>query len=236
MARCSGAGGRAWIEVLFQEGLGDGEMAVGLGGSRAAVWRERRRCGPGACCAVGAQARADAAAGRPEGARLASGAGLARLVRDRLKERLSPRAISAELRELGYGVCAETVYRACCANCGQSGLEAGAWVELPRHRGLHLRPPIPLAAADQRAHQRNTPTLAAQRHPPQHRKSPPSRHRRPHQQQAPQIPPLALSPNRLRCPPSRPPLELAVACTRSMARLTSTPFSRPPDPTLPAYT
>jgi len=42
-----------------------------------------------------------------------------------------------------------------------------------------------------------------------HRTTPPSNHPRPHQQHAPQTPPLAISPNRLRCPLSRPPVELA---------------------------
>ena len=134
MARRLDAGERARIEVLSKEGFGDGEIAVRLGRSRAAIWREKKRCGPGAYCAVGAQARADAAAGRPRRSKLASDAGLARLVQDRLKERLSPHAISAELRELGYKVCAETIYRACYANCGRSGLAAGTWAELPRSR------------------------------------------------------------------------------------------------------
>ncbi|MCY3862193.1 MAG: hypothetical protein OXG67_09555 [bacterium] len=134
MARRLGAGGRARVEVLSEEGLGDGEIAERLGRSRAAIWRERKRCGPSAYCAVGARARADAAAGRPRRSKLASDAGLARLVQDRLKERLSPHAISAELRELGHKVCAETICRACCANCGRSELAAGAWAELPRSR------------------------------------------------------------------------------------------------------
>ena len=134
MARRLGAGERARIEVLSQEGLGDGEIAVRLGRSRATIWRERRRCGPGAYCAQRAQALADAAAGRPRCSKLAADAGLARMVHQRLDERLSPHAVAAELSALGYRVCAETIYRACYDASGRSGLRAGTWKKLPRAR------------------------------------------------------------------------------------------------------
>ena len=134
MARRLDAGERARIEVLSEEGLGDGEIAERLGRSRAAIWREGKRCGPGAYCAEAAQASADAAASRPRLARLASDAELGRLVQGRLKERLSPHAVSAELRALGCKVCAETIYRACYANCGHCGLAPGSWADLPRAR------------------------------------------------------------------------------------------------------
>ena len=123
MARRLVAGGRARIEVLSQQEFGDGEIAERLGRSKATIWRERKRCGPGAYCAEQAQA----AAKRPRLAKLAADPGLGRLVHKRLEERLSPHAISAELRGLGHRVCAETIYRACYANCGQSGLTEGSW-------------------------------------------------------------------------------------------------------------
>ena len=134
MARRSGAGGRARIEVLSEEGLGDGEVAGRLGRSRAAVWRERRRGAPGACRAGRAQAGADARAKRPGAPKLAADEALGREVRERVDERLSPHAVSAELARLGLFVCAETIYRACYGNCGQSGLAAGSWAKLPRAR------------------------------------------------------------------------------------------------------
>ena len=134
MARRLDAGERARIEVLSEEGLGDGEIAARLGRSRATIWREKKRCGPGAYCARGAQADACAAARSPRTSKLASDAGLARLVHKRLGERLSPHAISAELSALGYKVCAETIYRACYDASGRSGLRAGIWKNLPRAR------------------------------------------------------------------------------------------------------
>lgn len=79
MARRLGAGGRARVEVLSDEGLGDGEIAERLGRGRAAVWREKKRCGPGGYRARGAQADAEAAARRPRPSKLAQDAGLARL-------------------------------------------------------------------------------------------------------------------------------------------------------------
>ena len=134
MARRSGAGGRARIEVLAARGFSDAEIAELLGRSRATIWREKKRCGPGAYCAHRAQASAEAAAGRPRPSKLASDRRLCRLVADRLKERLSPHAISAELKELGRHVCAESIYRACYDLSGSSGLEPGAWKKLPRAR------------------------------------------------------------------------------------------------------
>jgi len=134
MARRSGAGERARVEVVAARGFSDAQIAAQLGRGRATIWREEKRCAPGACCAVGAQARADAAAGRPRLPKPAADAGLGRLVQGRPKERLSPHVISAERGGLGCKVCAETIYRACYADCGRSGLAAGSWAELPRSR------------------------------------------------------------------------------------------------------
>jgi len=134
MARRLDAGERARIEVLSQEGLGDGEIAGRLGRSRATIWRERRRGAPGAYCAGRAQAAAEGRARRPRPSKLASDEVLGREVQERLDERLSPHAVSAELARLGLFVCAETIYRACYANCAQSGLAAGTWAKLPRAR------------------------------------------------------------------------------------------------------
>jgi len=55
-------------------------------------------------------------------------------VQKRLDERLSPHAVSAELAELGYRVCAETIYRACYDPREGSGLEPGTCKKLPRAR------------------------------------------------------------------------------------------------------
>ena len=57
---------------------------------------------------------------------------LAAAVDERLKLRWSPHAAAADLREAGMRVCAETIYRACCANDARSGLAAGTWAKLPR--------------------------------------------------------------------------------------------------------
>ena len=112
---------RVWIEVLSAEGLGDAEVAERLGRDRATVWREKKRCGAGA----------DAGAKRPRAPKLGADAELCREVQQRLDERLSPHAISAEL---GLFVCAETIYRACCHHAAPGGLGAGTWNKLPRAR------------------------------------------------------------------------------------------------------
>ena len=122
---------RVWIEVLSGEGLSDAEVAERLGRDRATVWRDKKRCGDGAYCAVGAQADADAGAKRPRAPNLAADAELRREVQQHLDERLSPHAISAEL---GMFVCAETIYRAYCDPAALSGLAAGTWNKLPRAR------------------------------------------------------------------------------------------------------
>ena len=125
---------RVWIEVLSGEGLSDAQIAKRLGRDRATVWREEKRCGAGAYCAVGAQADADAGAKRPRAPKLGADAELRREVQQRLDERLSPHAISAELAELGLFVCAETIYRACYDHAARGGLRAGTWNKLPRSR------------------------------------------------------------------------------------------------------
>ncbi|WP_420431196.1 hypothetical protein [Candidatus Poriferisocius sp.] len=102
---------RAWIEVLSVGGFSDAEIAKRLGRDRSTVWRGKKCCGAGAYCAVGAHAGADAGAKRPRALKLAADAGLRREVQQRLDERLSPHAISAELAPLGQFVCAETIYR-----------------------------------------------------------------------------------------------------------------------------
>jgi len=126
MARRSGAGGRARIEVVAARGFSDAQIAALLGRGRAMIWREEKRCAPGACCAVGAQARADAAAGRPRLPKLAADEVLGRLAQDRPKERLSPHVISAELDGPGCKVRAETICRAA------EGMGDGARVEFGR--------------------------------------------------------------------------------------------------------
>ena len=125
---------RVWIEVLSAEGLSDAEIAARLGRDRATVWREKRRCGVGGYCARRAQADADGRARRPRLWRLAADAELRLEVQERLDERLSPHAVSAELARCGLKVCAETIYRGCYGSAGRGGLRAGTWKKLPRAR------------------------------------------------------------------------------------------------------
>jgi IS30 family transposase len=47
------------------------------------------------------------------------------MVQERLDERLSPHAVSAELRQSGLFVCAETIYRGCHGSSGRAGLKPG---------------------------------------------------------------------------------------------------------------
>jgi len=68
MARRSGAGERARIEVLAARGFSDAQIAAQLGRGRATIWREKKRCAPGAYCARRAQAEADAGARGAQGA------------------------------------------------------------------------------------------------------------------------------------------------------------------------
>ena len=71
---------------------------------------------------------------RPKAPRLASDEVLAREVADRLAQRWSPHAISADLSAEGLSVSAETIYRACYSNSDRSGLSAQSWRKLPRGR------------------------------------------------------------------------------------------------------
>ncbi len=61
------------------------------------------------------------------------------------------------------------------------------------HRGLLLRTPQPLAAPDQRAHQRAAATLAAQRHPPRSQPTAAVSHRGQPQHDAPKTPQPGIS-------------------------------------------
>ena len=329
---------RVWIEVLSAEGLSDSEIAARLGRDRATVWRERRRCGGGDYCARRAQDGADARAARPRPSKLAADAVLGREVQQRLDERLSPHAVSAELAGMGMSVCAETIYRACYDHAALSGLAAGTWNKLPRarrrrrprsrceqakrsplgdyrpiaerpasvegrkepghwegdliigkanrsavatlverssrctlvvglaggydaqstaravaaalvrqpaamlktltwehprtrdgplgrhrtspgNRGVLLRAPIPLAAANQRADQRPATAMAAQINRPRHRSRAPRNHRGQPQHHAPQNTQLELSPNRLHCPQLQPPIELATHSRNQLSQM-----------------
>ncbi len=64
---------------------------------------------------------------------------LAGEVAEGLKQGWSPHAVSADLRGAGLVVCAETIYRACCANHRDSGLKADSYKELPRGRRRRKR-------------------------------------------------------------------------------------------------
>ncbi len=48
-------------------------------------------------------------------------------------ERLSLHAISAELAELGYRICVETIYQACYDVSTRNGLPSNCWVLLRSH-------------------------------------------------------------------------------------------------------
>ena len=324
---------RVRVDEMARAGVDVDEMARRLGRHRSTVHRELKRCG-GRCGydAEAAQAAADLRARRPKTPKLAGDPVLAAAVGGLLADRMSPHAISAQLRSEGHGICAETVYAACYDHSGARGLPEGSWKLLPRRcrkrrpRGRHARKPSPLGdfkAISQRpasvedrrqpghwegdliigkanrsavatlvertsrqtltvalphgydAHNtaaavtaalarqprhlvktltwdqgremarwpdieatlgievyfcdphspwqrptneqtnceyRTAETLAAQEHRPQRGRSAPRHHRRPPQHHAPQAPRLGLSPQRLCCPLSQPPVELAHLC------------------------
>ena len=127
---------RARIEAMAQAGFGAGEIAVRLGRHRSTVHREvARGGGPQQYGAGDAQQSADGRARRPRAGKLACDAELAAAVCERLAQRWSPHAISADLGALGLRVCAETIYRACYDRHSRRGLPPNSWQLLPRqHR------------------------------------------------------------------------------------------------------
>ena len=126
---------RVRIEEMVGAGLSCGEAAVVLGRHPTTVQREVARYGGrGAYRAGAAQLAADGRAVRPRACKLAADAGLARAVAEGLAQRWSPHAVSADLRDRGLWVCAETIYRACYSNDSRSGLARGSWAKLPRRR------------------------------------------------------------------------------------------------------
>ena len=126
---------RARIEAMAQAGLGAARIARCLGRHRSTVQRELARGGgPQEYRAGFAQQAAGARARRPRAPKLARDRVLASAVAERLEQRWSPHAISADLGVRGLGVCAETVYRACYSSSGNSGLKPGSWNKLPRQR------------------------------------------------------------------------------------------------------
>ena len=126
---------RVRIEAMAHAGVGAAEAARRLGRHPVTVQRElRRNGGPGGYGAEAAQAGSCARAGRPKAPKLAQDAELAAAVCERLAQRWSPQAISADLGALGLRVCAETIYRACYSSSGNSGLKPGSWNKLPRQR------------------------------------------------------------------------------------------------------
>ena len=126
---------RARIEALNAAGFDASEIAVSLGRHPTTVQRELAR-GGGACGyeAKAAQRVCEARARRPKTPKLAADAKLAEAVAERLKQRWSPHAISADVKTFGHSVSAETIYRSCYANNACSGLAAGSWRKLPRQR------------------------------------------------------------------------------------------------------
>ncbi len=118
-----------WIEVLAREGFGDAGIAARLGRDRAAVWRERKRCGSGGRSPT--LTRGCEGPGRrgwpPTGScavrcRCASTSGCL------------PTPSRAELAQCGFRVCPETICRGCYDRAGRSGLRAGTCKKLPRAR------------------------------------------------------------------------------------------------------
>ena len=126
---------RARIEAMARAGLGAARIARCLGRHRSTVQRELARAGgPQEYRAGFAQQAAGARARRPRAPKLARDRVLAAAVAERLAQRWSPHAISADLGVRGLGVCAETVYRACYDHTGRNGLKPGSWNKLPRQR------------------------------------------------------------------------------------------------------
>ena len=126
---------RARIEAMARAGLGAARIARCLGRHRSTVQRELARAGgPQEYRAGFAQQAAGARARRPRAPKLARDRVLAAAVAERLEQRWSPHAISADLGVRGLGVCAQTVYRACYDHTGRSGLKPGSWNKLPRQR------------------------------------------------------------------------------------------------------
>ena len=125
---------RVRIEAMTAAGVGAAEVARRLGRHPTTVQRELARVVPGGYGAAAAQAAACVRAARPRFPKLACVAGLASAVAERLGQRWSPHAVSADLRVQGLRVCAETIYQACYANSAETGLEPGSWDKLPRQR------------------------------------------------------------------------------------------------------
>ena len=117
---------RARIEAMARAGRGAARIARCLGRHRSTVQRELARAGgPQEYRAGFAQQAAGARARRPRAPKLARDRVLAAAVAERLEQRWSPHAISADLGVRGLGVCAETVYRACYSRPGQQRAGAG---------------------------------------------------------------------------------------------------------------
>ena len=126
---------RVRVEAMAHAGVGAAEAACRLGRHLVTVQRElRRNGGPGGYGAEAAQAGSCARAARPKAPKLARDAELAAAVCERLAQRWSPQAISADLRTLGLRVCAETIYRACYDRTGRWGLAERSWAHLPRQQ------------------------------------------------------------------------------------------------------
>ena len=130
---------RVRIEAMTAAGLSAAEAARRLGRHRTTVQRELGRGGPGGYDAEAAQAAACIRAARPRAPKLAEDAELAAAVCERLAQRWSPQAISADLRTLGLRVCAETINRACYDRHSRRGLPPNSWRLLPRRRRRRSR-------------------------------------------------------------------------------------------------
>ena len=131
---------RTRIEAMCVTELSVDEIADRLGRDRSTVYRELDRGGGRDCYRAGrAQRRSKRDAARPKVGKLAGDAVLAGEVAEGLGQGWSPHAVSADLKDHGAQVCAETIYRACYANNPNSGLKAGSWKKLPYGRRRRKR-------------------------------------------------------------------------------------------------
>ena len=133
MAQRLGSEERVRVDEMARAGVDVDEMARRLGRHRSTLHRELKR-GGGRCGydAEAARAAADLRARRPKTPKLAGDPVLAAAVGGLLAFRMSPHAISEQLRLEGHGNCAETVYAACYDHSGARGLPEGSWRLLPR--------------------------------------------------------------------------------------------------------
>lgn len=139
-------GHRLWLgeREEIRAGVAAGEsvrcIARRIGRSPSTVCRELRRNGsPRGYVAHVAQRRATERARRPRALRLEMDAVLCRRVREGLRQRKSPLWIALELKAEGFGVSAETIYRACYHPRQPLGVGAHRLLIRPRRGKIRRR-------------------------------------------------------------------------------------------------